>query len=79
MYLTIVSSPNAQGRVTVSIAVNSMTLWVWIGGGLMALGTIVAIGPAVRRKIRVRAGTPAPATPTEPVHEDTPVGSEVGV
>ena len=35
----------SKGRVTVGIAVNSMTLWVWIGGGLMALGTIVAIGP----------------------------------
>ena len=28
-----------------------MTLWVWLGGGLMALGTIVAIGPTVRRKL----------------------------
>jgi cytochrome c-type biogenesis protein CcmF len=80
LYLTIVSSPNAQGRVTVSIAVNSMTLWVWIGGGLMALGTIVAIGPTVKRKLLVRSGTPTPATPSEPVHEDVPpLGSEVGV
>jgi cytochrome c-type biogenesis protein CcmF len=51
VYLTIISSPNEQGRVTVGIAVNSMTVWVWIGGLLMALGTIVALAPSVKRRI----------------------------
>ncbi len=69
VYLTIVSSPNATGRITVGIAVNSMTLWIWLGGGLMALGTIVAIGPTVRRRLQVRAGAPQPPVPTEPVPE----------
>jgi cytochrome c-type biogenesis protein CcmF len=52
VYLTIISSPNEQGRITVAIAVNSMTVWVWIGGLLMALGTIVALAPSVKRRIR---------------------------
>ena len=52
VYLTIISSPNEQGRITVGIAVNSMTVWVWIGGALMALGTIVALAPT-------REATPA--------------------
>ncbi|HEY3722685.1 MAG TPA: heme lyase CcmF/NrfE family subunit [Acidimicrobiia bacterium] len=79
VYLTVVSSPNDKGRVTISIAINSMTLWVWIGGALMAVGTIVALGPTVRRRIRVRAGDVArPAA--EPVREDLPpLGEEVGV
>ena len=51
VYLTIISSPNEQGRVTIAIAVNSMTVWVWIGGLLMALGTIVALAPSVKRRI----------------------------
>jgi cytochrome c-type biogenesis protein CcmF len=75
VYLTIVSSPNEQGRVTVGIAVNSMTLWIWVGGGLMALGTIVAIGPTVRRRLRVQAATPEPPVPTDPLRA-TPDPSE---
>jgi cytochrome c-type biogenesis protein CcmF len=73
VYLTIVSSPNDKGRVTISIAVNSMTLWIWLGGGLMAIGTIVAIGPTVRRRLRVRAGAPEPAPPAAPVREEVGV------
>jgi cytochrome c-type biogenesis protein CcmF len=82
VYLTIISSPNEQGRITVGIAVNSMTLWIWIGGGFMALGTIVAIGPSVRRRLRLDSGAPEPAAPNEPIRETTsPVGDaeEVGV
>ncbi|MGZ4801993.1 MAG: heme lyase CcmF/NrfE family subunit [Acidimicrobiia bacterium] len=80
VYLTIISSPNEKGRITVGIAVNSMTLWIWLGGGLMALGTIVAIGPTVKRRLRVRSGTPSPASATEPVREEAPpLEEEVGV
>ena len=57
VYLTLVSSPNARGRITVGVAIQTMTLWIWIGGGLMGLGTIVALAPRVRR--RVARPTPA--------------------
>lgn len=77
VYLTIISSPNAQGRITVAIAVNSMTLWVWIGGGLMALGTLVALAPTVRRRLRRQSAT-VPA-PTDPDDAATPAVEEVGV
>jgi len=80
VYLTIISSPNEQGRITINVAVNSMTLWIWLGGGLMAIGTIVAIGPTVRRRLRVRAGPPRPAVPTQPIREEAPhLEEEVGV
>jgi cytochrome c-type biogenesis protein CcmF len=72
VYLTIVSAPNTKGRITVGVAVNSMTLWVWLGGALMAIGTVVAIGPTVRRRIRVRPA-PEPPAPTEPVREEVGV------
>ena len=68
------SAPNAKGRITIIIAVNSMTLWIWIGGGLMAIGTIIAIGPTVRRKIRPGVRAPEPTEPpTEPVREEVGV------
>jgi cytochrome c-type biogenesis protein CcmF len=81
VYLTIISSPNQQGRITISVAINAMTLWLWIGGGLIAVGTIVAIGPRVRRRARPAPAAVAAADDDVPV--PTPaadaVGEEVGV
>ncbi|MBK5287250.1 MAG: heme lyase CcmF/NrfE family subunit [Acidimicrobiia bacterium] len=57
LYLTLVSSRSGRGRVTVGIQVQSMTVWIWIGGGLMALGTVIALAPHVRRR---RVVPPAP-------------------
>jgi cytochrome c-type biogenesis protein CcmF len=64
VYLTLVSSPNDQGRVTVGVAINAMTLWVWVGGALMATGTAIALWPAVRRRVvRARDALPEAALP----------------
>ncbi len=67
VYLTLVSSPNEEGRVTIGVAVNPMVLWLWIGGGVMFLGALVAVGPSAGRGLarlrRVRAATdPASAS-----------------
>lgn len=58
LYLTLVNSRSGRGRVTVGIQVQSMTVWIWIGGGLMAVGTIIALTPQARRR-RVVPGAPA--------------------
>ena len=55
VYLTLVSSPNESGRITVGVQTQPLTLWLWIGGGLMALGTIIALAPRVRRRVDGRA------------------------
>jgi cytochrome c-type biogenesis protein CcmF len=66
VYLTLVSSPKDGGRVTLGVRVNPMILWLWIGGGVMALGTILALAPRLRRRPRSDVhATPAP----EPVDE----------
>ena len=62
VYLTLVSSPNRRGRITLGVGVNPMVVWIWIGGGLIALGTLAALAPAARRRVR-------------PVATDEPVGS----
>jgi cytochrome c-type biogenesis protein CcmF len=72
VYLFLVSSPNQRGRITVAVSIQPMTLWLWIGGGLMAVGTIVALAPSVRRRRTPRAPEPSPvtgATPEEPAPE----------
>jgi cytochrome c-type biogenesis protein CcmF len=63
VYLTLVSSPNERGRVTIGVAVNPLILWLWIGGGVMALGTLIALAPSLRRTptlfVREPAAQPA--------------------
>jgi len=63
LYLTLVSSPNEDGRVTLGVQVNPLVLWLWTGGGIMALGTVVALLPARRRSAVAPelAVAPAPA------------------
>ncbi len=72
VYLTLVSSPNEQGRVTIGVAVNPMVLWLWVGGGVMALGTIVALSPSLRRRTK-RVPEPVPVEPTPLEPEKVPV------
>jgi cytochrome c-type biogenesis protein CcmF len=52
LYLTLVSSPGGGGRITLGVRVNPMILWLWIGGAVMALGTILALAPKLRRRPR---------------------------
>jgi cytochrome c-type biogenesis protein CcmF len=76
VYLTVISSPNQQGRVTIGVAVNAMVIWLWIGGGVIALGTAVALSPRFRRRGRP-AVEPRPAAPavTSPPAEQPEVVS----
>jgi cytochrome c-type biogenesis protein CcmF len=68
IYLTLISSPNQGGRITLGVRVNPMILWLWIGGGVMALGTILALAPKLRR--RPRAAIPvAEPTPADELEE----------
>jgi cytochrome c-type biogenesis protein CcmF len=62
LYLTLVSSPNQRGRITVGVQTQPMTLWLWIGGGLMALGTLIALAPRVRRRVSVERVVIPPPT-----------------
>jgi cytochrome c-type biogenesis protein CcmF len=54
LYLTLVSSPNESGLVTIGVQINPMVLWLWIGGALMGLGTIIALLPARKRVVLPR-------------------------
>jgi cytochrome c-type biogenesis protein CcmF len=66
VYLTLVSSPSARGRVTIGVAVNPMIVWLWMGGGVVALGTLVALVPSLRRRPRSgMAARPTAESPTE--------------
>ena len=49
-----------------------MTLWIWLGGGLMALGTVIALAPRVRSHAGARP-IRSPARP-EPANGRRGVG-----
>jgi cytochrome c-type biogenesis protein CcmF len=51
VYLTLVSSPTETDRVTIGVHINPMIVWLWVGGGCMALGTILALIPPRRRRV----------------------------
>ncbi|HET9728479.1 MAG TPA: cytochrome c-type biogenesis CcmF C-terminal domain-containing protein, partial [Acidimicrobiia bacterium] len=50
VYLTLVSSPGT-GPITLGVQVGTLVMWLWIGGLLMALGTVVALVPQRRRRV----------------------------
>jgi cytochrome c-type biogenesis protein CcmF len=52
VYLTLVSARDSQQRITLGVRINPLIVWLWIGGGFMALGTILALSPRLRRRPR---------------------------
>jgi cytochrome c-type biogenesis protein CcmF len=75
VYLTLVSSPDGDGRVTLGVQVNPLVLWLWIGGGIVVAGTIVAIWPARRSR---RGAAPASTAPDPARPEARPAEEIVG-
>jgi cytochrome c-type biogenesis protein CcmF len=75
VYLTLKNTAQAGAdSVPVQIFVKPMIVWLWIGGGLMALGTILAAFPGRSRRRptepvsapAVHAGPPAPPSTRRP-------------
>jgi cytochrome c-type biogenesis protein CcmF len=64
IYVTLISAPTS-GKVTIGVQVGTMVMFLWIGGLLMGLGTLLALVPARRRKVII-AGPPALELP----HDD---------
>ena len=66
LYLTLVSTPASEGgEAVIGVVIHPLVLWLWIGGGLMALGTAMAAVPT-RRTRRPTQPTSASAPVAEP-------------
>jgi cytochrome c-type biogenesis protein CcmF len=64
IYLTLEARPalgDTEARIKVFI--KPMIVWLWIGGGMMAVGTVLAAFPGKRRRL-----------PTSPVSSPVPMG-----
>jgi cytochrome c-type biogenesis protein CcmF len=67
VYLTLVAAKDSQHRITLGVRINTLIVWLWIGGAFMALGTILALAPRLRRRPR-----PASIDGAEPEPEPAP-------
>ncbi|MDQ6681925.1 MAG: heme lyase CcmF/NrfE family subunit [Chloroflexota bacterium] len=84
LYVTLLAADPASGSVTLHVLVNPLVVWIWIGGGVVALGAIFAIWPD-RRVLPMAAPAgadrprpaPRPGTATRPA--PLPAGSEVAL
>ncbi len=53
VYLTLVVAPKeADGTAVIGVNVQPLVAWLWIGGGMIGLGTLMAAVPTRRRKKR---------------------------
>ncbi len=81
VYLTLLDVPDDDaGAVRLGLLVMPLAVWLWIGGALMAVGTLLAAWPGRRRRPTDPVSAPIPerrvqAPPAEPVGE--PVGAGV--
>jgi cytochrome c-type biogenesis protein CcmF len=53
VFLTITRLPDEDdpdGPVVIRVLIEPMTLWLWVGGGVMAFGTLLAAWPGRRRR-----------------------------
>ncbi|MGH2374537.1 MAG: heme lyase CcmF/NrfE family subunit [bacterium] len=54
--LYIILASVADGKARIQVLLNPLVLWIWIGAGVITLGTLVAVLPELRRR-RMPIGT----------------------
>jgi cytochrome c-type biogenesis protein CcmF len=76
VYLTLISAPANLERDVAVIGVNvqPLVMWLWVGGGIIALGTALASVPTRRRRVDPPAvgAVERPAPIVEPEREGVP-------
>src|SRR5690606_7420779 len=50
VYLALTRPPDEAGQAIVRVIVQPMVVWLWIGGGVMAVGTVLSAFPGRRRR-----------------------------
>ena len=74
IYLTLEAADSADAtEAKVKIAIKPMIVWLWIGGALMAIGTVLAAFPGRRRKPTAPVSSPVDVSGDEVADEPEPV------
>jgi cytochrome c-type biogenesis protein CcmF len=62
LYLVLEERPSDERGARLSVFIKPLTIWLWIGGALMAVGTVLAAFPGSRRRpidpVSAPAGVP---------------------
>jgi cytochrome c-type biogenesis protein CcmF len=62
VYLTLVAPPrDPGGPAVIGVIIQPLVMWLWVGGGIMAVGTLMAAVPGRRRRPTAAASAPAVA------------------
>lgn len=61
LYMTLLAFEQDGSTATVSVIVEPLVSWIWVGGMIVALGAILAIRPARARRVAETAAAPAAA------------------
>src|SRR3954447_12539997 len=76
VYLALIEAPSTpRGQVRLRVIVQPLVLWLWVGGGLIGIGSLLAAFPGRRRRgtepvsAPVEVAGPAPTDTGEPVRE----------
>jgi cytochrome c-type biogenesis protein CcmF len=80
VYLTLVAAPDDGSRAaTIGVIVQPLIAWLWVGGALMAVGTLLAAWPGRRRRPTDPVSAPVPERRAQtPPPPEEPVGEPVG-
>jgi cytochrome c-type biogenesis protein CcmF len=80
LYLTLASTPaTAGGPVVIGVIVEPLVMWIWIGGMVILVGTLLSAWPGRRRRPTDPVSAPAVAAATRPVSKaGDPVEELVG-
>ena len=70
VYLTLVAAPTkSTDAAVIGVVVTPLVNWIWAGGGLVALGTALALVPGKRRIATAPASAPVIGPEPEPEAE----------
>ena len=73
VYLTVTRLPEGvDGPVVLRVIIQPMALWLWVGGGVMAFGTVLAAWPGGRRRPTDAVSARIPFNGPEPRPEPAP-------
>jgi cytochrome c-type biogenesis protein CcmF len=70
IYLVLEERPTDERGARLKVFIKPLTVWLWIGGGFMALGTVLAAFPGHRRRpidpVSAPVASPEDAGPPDP-------------
>jgi cytochrome c-type biogenesis protein CcmF len=77
VYLSLLTAPESGDAVTMRVIIEPLAVWMWIGGGVIGFGALLAAFPGKRRRdplepvsARVGEATPEPEADAVPAGVD---------